>query len=226
MSHALHLPDARYVQAATLEPHQQPTARALRTACDFREQRMLKHPYISEFHSVYEHLHAGLCEGRADIVSYTPKPFILYVHQKRYTPDVFVLLREGKPKVIEIKPRGEMDEAKRGTLCAFFALHNMEFCVISNESIAAQRQEAENWLEIVRRLQRAAHVDTAAAELAVLDQLATSPHQTIGDWVDPGAREQSYLTEIALYRLAHRGIIHLRLDQAILHYDTAVTPCI
>jgi len=225
MVNDVQLSQARSVRCDNLEPCQRATNPRFKIACDFRQQVMLKHPYLSEFHSRHEHLHAGLLEANPDVLAYTPQPFQLYVHHARYTPDVYVVMRNGKVRVIEIKPHGEMDEAKRLAIDAFLALYNLSFEVMSNETIAEQEVQAQSWLEIVQRLARAEAMDTQTEELAVLERLTTAPALTVGDLVDAGARDNSYLTEIALYRLAHRGLVQMDFASDPLSYDTELSLC-
>jgi len=223
--YALALGDTRPVVADTLEPHQQPTPRAFQQACDFRAQCLIKHPLRSEFHSLAEYLHAGLLEGDPTVVSYVPQPFRLRIGRRRYTPDCYVLRTDGAREVRELKPDGEMDDALRLPLTAFFAQHGMAFHVISNESMFERRTEAENWLEIARSLHIACDLDTAAAEQAVLALLEEQGPCPLDTLVDPGDRARTYDQEIAVFRLLHRGVLKADLTTRPLDWDSELQLC-
>ena len=75
---------ARQVIADSLVPHQQKTNSRFKIATDFRQQVMIKHPFLSDFHSRAEHLYAGLLEGDPAVTSYVPQPFMVRIRNKRY----------------------------------------------------------------------------------------------------------------------------------------------
>ena len=216
---------ARQVQADLLEPCQQQTAPNIKTSCDFYAQAMLKHPFLSEFHSLAEYLHAGLLEGDPTVSSYVPHPFRLRVRGRLYTPDCYVV-SDGKPRrVLELRPGGEMPEELQSPLQHFFAQYGMIFEVISNETVLARETEAKNWLEIARILYLARDLSTTDAEQTVLETLYEKGPCTLGVLIDPGDRERTYPQEIALFRLMHRGHVVGELTTAALDYDTEVMLC-
>lgn len=216
---------AREVKAPTLEPRQQPTSSDLRTATDFRQQWMIKHPELSTFHSRAEHLHAALLEGDPTVLHYVPQPFRLQVGRHWYTPDCFIASDARRRRVVELRPDGEMSERQREPLAHFFAQYGMVFEVVSNESVLAREVEAENWAEIVRILHQSRDFDTAQAEYRVLDQLAGGDSVNVGDIVDPGDRKRTYPDEIALFRLLHGGHVRAELTERPLDFDTEVSRC-
>lgn len=108
------------VKTDSLEPSQRATAPRFQIACDFRQQWMIKHPFLSDFHSRSEHLHAGLLEGDPNVLVYVPQPFLLLIGNKRYIPDCFIRTVDGERLVIEIKPQGVMDEKAQLALQYFF----------------------------------------------------------------------------------------------------------
>ena len=216
---------ARQVKSDLLDPCQQQTAPNIKTACDFRTQVMLKHPFLSDFHSLAEHLHAGLLEGDPAVTSYVPHPFRLRVRGRFYTPDCYIV-SDGKPRrVLELRPAGEMPEELQSPLQHFFAQYGMIFEVISNETVLARETEAKNWLEIARILYLARDLSTTDAEQTVLETLYEKGPCTLGDLIDPGDRERTYNREIALFRLMHRGHVAGELTTAALDYDTGVVLC-
>jgi hypothetical protein len=216
---------AGQVKAETLEPHQQPTPRGFKIATDFRQQVMLKHPALSDFHSRAEHLHAGLLEGEPAVTSYVPQPFPLRIGKRRYTPDCYVVADNARRRVVELKPEGKMDEALAGPLSHFFTQRGMDFQVVSNESVYAREVEAENWLEIVRILHMARAVTTTSQETELLERFAHQGPCTLGDLIDPGDRERTYQHEIALFRLLHRGQLRGDLTERPLDFDTGLFLC-
>jgi hypothetical protein len=95
-----------------------------------------------------------------------------------------------------------------------------------NNEFAYQREtEAENWLEIVRILHQARDLDTVDAERRVLERVDQHGPCTLGDLVDPGDRGRTYLEEVALLRLLHRGHLTGRLSEQVLDYDTGIALC-
>ncbi|MFA0812777.1 Tn7 transposase TnsA N-terminal domain-containing protein [Microbulbifer epialgicus] len=219
---------ARFVlQPDSLVPRQRHTPVKLQRAFDFRMFWALKHPAAkSEFHSFAEYLHAGLLEGDPKVTSFVPQPYRLRVHGRYYTPDCYVLTN-GHRQVLEIKPKGIFDDSLRVPLEHYFLLHNIEFKVISNESILARQREAENWIEIVHTLFAARDINTHANELGLLRLL--QDHREDGlevrEIVDPGDRERTYSDEIALLRLMHRGLVCTDLTTAVFDYDCVIRPC-
>ncbi|WP_138441354.1 hypothetical protein [Marinobacter alexandrii] len=213
-----------YVRLPSLEPVQHRANRRFRSHCDFWQQRLLKHPHRSEFHSRAEYLHAGLLEGNPAVTAFVPQPFLLQVGRQWYTPDVYVV-EDGRRRVVEIKPEGRMDEALQGPVTAFFARHDVAFEVVANERILEQQQAAENWLELVRRLVAAGERDTTVAETQVWEALLRQPQGlTLGALIDGGARERTYTREIALYRLMHRGRVRAPFHDKRLDFDLELTP--
>lgn len=209
------------VRIDALIPAQHRANREFRIAADVRLQVMLKHPYISEFHSHAEHLYAGLLEGSPTVTSYVPQPFALRVGKRRYKPDFYVVDGDQR-RVIELKPGGDFDPALWGPLEAFFTTQGMQFEVISNESVIHRIVEAQNWLEIVRALYLNRDLDTLAAEAHLLDRFEVESPMSIGDIVDPGDRDGTLEQEIALFRLLHMGKLTANLDHAPLDYATKV----
>ncbi len=216
---------ALLVRSDSLEPHQQLTRPNFKTACDLRQQVMIKHPYLSDFHSRAEHLHAGLLEGDPTVTSYVPQPFRLRIRQRQYTPDCYVVADNRPRQVIELKPRGEMKDELRVPLTAFFAQRGMTFVVLSNEAVLEREIEALNWLEIVTILHQAKLLSTETEEADLLSQLHLDGPCTLGDIVDMGDREHSYRQEIALFRLLHQGHLHATLCERPLDLDTGVALC-
>lgn len=210
------------VRVDSLTPMQHRASRQFRIAADVRLQHMLKHPCVSEFHSLAEHLYAGLLEGTPSVTCYVPQPFALQVGKRRYKPDFYVVDGDQR-QVLELKPRGEFSQALREPLQAFFAYHGMQFTVVSNETVFARVVEAQNWLDIVRALYLSRDLDTQAAEADVLGQFEGQPSLTVGEFVDPGDREATLSQEIALLRLLHRGQLTAALVERPLDYATRIT---
>ncbi|MEX2576468.1 MAG: hypothetical protein WD382_07465 [Halofilum sp. (in: g-proteobacteria)] len=217
---------ARAVQAEALAPHQQPTPRPLRTAVDFRQQWMRKHPYLSEFHSRAEHLHAALLEGDPAVLAYVPQPFRLRIGVRRYTPDCYITNDAARRRVVELKPDGHLPEELRIPLTHFFAEHGMVFEVVASETVFAREIEAENWVEIVRILHQSRELSAPEAEQEVRERLACADRCSLGDLIDPGDRERTYMSEVALFRLLHAGQVTAELTERPLDLDTEITACI
>ena len=213
------------VKADSLTPCQRRTRPSFKTATDFYQVHLLKHTGLSEFHSFAELLNAGLLEGDHHVINYVPQPFMVWVGNRRYTPDSYVARDNGPREVLELKPRGEFPDAKRDALTQYLEPHNMVFDVISNESVYARRLEAENWLEIVRNLYLARDLDTAQAEQQVMEHVLLEGECPFEDFVDMGDRESSYPAEIAVMRLLHRGQLTANLSDQPFNLDTVLSRC-
>lgn len=216
---------ARLVKADTLEPHQQITAQNFKTATDFRQQVMIKHPFLSDFHCWAEHLHAGLLEGNPAVSSYVPQPFRVRIRRRLYTADCYVVTDNQPRCVVELKPRGEMPDDMRIPLVHFFAQYGMQFDVVSNEAVYERMIEAENWLEIVRILNQSKNLSTTDAEQIVMERLYKKGPCNLGDLIDPGDRDRTYYQEISLFRLLHRGQLTGELTDNHLDFDTGLSLC-
>ena len=214
-----------YVKCDISEPVQCPTSRKLRTQCDYYARVMLKHPYLSEFHCYPELLHAALLEADRTVVSYVPQPFRMWVGNRRYTPDVYVVCDGRRRQVIELKPRGEMEDELKDPLERYFARNNMQFVVVDHDAILARRIEAENWLQILQILIQAANFPTDPEEEAIITRLSNRS-LTLGDIADRGNRDHTYLTEVALFRLTHKGLVaSSNISEYALGYDTEFRLC-
>ncbi len=216
---------ARQVKADSLEPHQQATERGFKTATDFRQRYMIKHPFLSEFHSYAEYLHAALLEGDPTVTSYVPQPFRLMIGKRRYKPDCYVLSDNQPIQIIELKPRGEMANELKIPLMHFFSQYKMVFEVISNESVLEREVEAVNWLDIIQTLYRARDLITEEQEQTILGTFYEKGNSSLGDIIDPGDRERTFYDEVALFRLLHRGLLKAELTKTPLDYNTEFDLC-
>ncbi|KZY81119.1 hypothetical protein A3740_25570, partial [Oleiphilus sp. HI0068] len=189
-----------------------------------RLQAMIKYPGAAEFHSYDEYLYAALQEGDPRVVSYIPQPLKLRYRGVPYRPDAYVLKRDGR-YIIELKPRGEWDDEKLAALKAFCQLHNLIFELIANESARERETEALNWWRIVRVLYRARHVNTDNHELNILLEWPLGQTFPLRHWLHPLDRESRAMSEVALFRLLHRGKIQGNLTQCRLSYDLELSRC-
>lgn len=216
---------ARHIRSDDHAPQQHRSARGFRTSIDCRLKRLIKYPNTAEFHSYAEYLYAGLCEGDPQVSVYIPQPFRWHYRGKRYQPDAFVV-RSGKRYIVELKPDpDEFDAAKKATLEAHCILHNMTFIVISNQAQVDYETRALNWHRVIKELVVARDFDTSKEERQLMQDWPLDTPLTLGDWVDPGDRESSWLIEIALFRLAHRGWLTPQFDEFDLDWSTEFTPC-
>ncbi len=200
------------------------TASNLLRSADCYLQTFIKFPEVGIFHSRAELLHAALLEADPEVISFVPQPFKLMVNGSRYIPDCYVAYKN-KREVIELKPRGEFDEAKLIPLVEHFKQkHGADFKVVSNESVFEQELKAQNWLFIIRTLANMGDVSTNNQEQELLERFFFKPKQRIGDVVQINNRMNAYLDEIALYRLIHQGKLSISHDKPI-DTDTEVTLC-
>ena len=84
---------------------------------------------------------------------------------------------------------------------------------------------ARNWLTISRTLVTSKDINTVNATEIVLDRLRAEPSVAVGDIIDMQSRIENCQMEIALFRLANKGKVHLSLDHAVLSADTEVRLC-
>jgi len=212
------------VSADTLVPAETPTPHGLLRQADCYQQVGVKYPQRGTFHSYAELLHAALLEGDSTVSHYVPQPYRLRLGRRIYIPDCYVV-QAGQRRVVELKPRGEFDDAMQRAVTAFLAEHRQHFEVIANESVFAREQEALNWLHIVRALVAARALDTCADEQAVLDDCRSATGITLGALCDPTDRLAAPRREIALYRLLHRGRLRASLAEHPLDFTTEVRLC-
>lgn len=208
------------VSGSDLTPRQVKTSINFQIACNFHQRVMVKHPRLSNFHSNEELLHAALLEANHAVISYTPQPFTLYVGNKRYTPDCYVLENNVPIRVIEIKPFDEFGAVPEKALSSFFSQQCMQFVLISNEEINERKVEAQNWLEIVKRLVISEDVHTPVLENEIYSTLKEKPNVTLYDFIDLGDRERTAKKELCLFRLLHSGFIHASLGNSPLDLTT------
>jgi hypothetical protein len=228
ISHAL-LPQnlhlARSVKALNLVPQQQDSARKLLRSADCYQQKFIKFPHIGIFHSYAEFIHAALLESDPEVSMFVPQPFLLHIRNRRYIPDCY-FVKSGQRIVLELKPRGDFKDELKIPLEAFFEQEQMIFNVLSNEDVLEQETLALNWLKIIRILISAQNEDTSHEEFILLNRLFEIQELELGDIVFVGDRIGQRKTEIALFRLAHKGKLKLDIKDSQLGYFTKVTLCI
>lgn len=210
------------VKAKNLIPHQQESAKNILRSADCYQQKFIKFPHIGIFHSYAELLHAALLEANSEVSAFVPQPFLLYVGNRRYPPDCYYT-EQGLRIVVEIKPRGELKDELLIPVKKFFEHEGIIFKVISNEEIFSQEILAVNWLKIIRTLVSAANETTYKEEISLLNRLFEYQEIDVGDIVFIGDRIGQRKTEIALFRLAHKGKIKLDLSNSMLSFATKVS---
>lgn len=190
-----------------------------RKDAEFFEQRMVKHPDRSEFHSYPEYLYAALLESDSDVRAYVPQPTELPVGHRAYWPDFYVEHLEGR-KLIELKPRGEFDEKRQKLIERAASLYGMGFEVVDNAWALERKTLAENWHVVVRLLARFEFLETPREEEIALAALSGG-ERSFGDLIDSGDRPRSFLLELATFRLLHSGKISADLQHQPLCLSTA-----
>ncbi|MCP5017655.1 MAG: hypothetical protein GY938_20645 [Ketobacter sp.] len=208
-------------------PQQHPTPLKLRKSSDCYEFHCLKYPGVATFHSYAEFVHALLLEANPKVVNFVPQPFKLLLNNRPYIPDVYVFTDQ-RIQVLELKPRGELDEHLKRPLMAFFQEYSMTFDVISNEEVLQQETLALNWLPIVQVVVQANNqgLDTQRQEHQLLERCLACHPIEVADLLDPAQRESQVQLEVALYRLIQRHRITVDLSLKPLDYSTELTPCI
>jgi hypothetical protein len=216
--------EACKVSTNDITPFQQPSTRAIRTSVDCFLQQMLKFPDVAVFYSYAEYLYAGLCEGSLEVTTFFPKPFRLMYQGKPYVPDAYIAHNDQRI-VIELTPKGEFDEAKKTAMVTFFGQYNMQFEVLSYKDQLLREVEALNWWILVRELLRGQYMDTTYEEQRIMNVWPSNTVLPLNEFIDPGDRETSHLTELALFRLTYRGSLQADFKRHTLDYSTEFRPC-
>lgn len=198
-----------------------PTSRGFRVSTDLYLQRFIKYPRIAECHSYSELLYLALLEFDPSVSSFTPQPKQLKIGGRRYVPDCF-FVRGGERFYVELKPRGEFKESLHKPLIEYARRQNSKFEVISNESVLEHEQAAKNSLLILRVLLSSVDEDTDAAEEELLSLLLSNISLRVAEIIDHDDRIGNRHKEIALYRLVHKGLISIEIDQEPIGYQTVV----
>lgn len=191
---------------------------------DCYRQKFIKFDAVGTFHSLSELLYAALLESDIKVSTFTPQPTPFLIAGKKYFPDCFYV-RKGKRHYVELKPKGVFNREKRIPMEEHGRSNDFEFLVVSNEEILSQKVKADNWLRIVRVLVSAAFENTEGEELEIIQRLNYEPSLALFEIIDAGDRIQRRFLEIALFRLAHRGIVSLDLDNESINPSTEVTLC-
>ncbi|MEH6651141.1 MAG: hypothetical protein V7707_14035 [Motiliproteus sp.] len=213
------------VKIDSLIPSQQATAPSFLRSANCYQQRFIKCAEICTFHCEPEFIHAILLELDPEVSVFVPQPFLLRIGRRRYTPDMYAM-REGQAYVLELKPDGEFDPGLHQTLTPFFAHHGLIFDVVANETIMKRETEALHWLPLIQALVVARDVDTQSEEGRIWQACcARSGTTQVGDFVHPGDRDRTMLSEVALHRLLHNGSLCADLSRAPFAYDTELRPC-
>lgn len=220
-------PDFERIRTNHLIPRQRKTSRGFKISCDFRQQFLIKAPFLCEFHSYAEYLYAGLLEGNTQVISFVPQPFTLRVGKKNYTPDFYVERRGKKPIVIELKPKKtHVSSDRRDAINAYIDQSiGGSYRVISNKKVFKHRLRAENWLQICRRLHLGRFLQTEVLEQTLLNEVVNQPMATLGDLFTPGYATKNnvpFELEIATLRCLHQGLFQLNLDAEALNLNMRI----
>jgi len=207
-----------------LTPQQQPTNPKLKKATNLLCQWFPKHPAdISVCHSLAEYLYCCLLEGEPDVVGFVPQPFIIWVGNRRYTPDIYIARRNGLCLVQELKPENQLPLPAQSALERFFERQGMVFETITNEEVFEREAEARHWLHIVQILLRFQSLDTRDREQDILEYLLSHGDTCVGDILPPTNATPAPLIEVALLRLLHQGVVSTDLTQSPLNFDSVLS---
>jgi hypothetical protein len=210
--------DQNIVHCASLVPLQKKANIVQIQSSNFHAQYMLKHSGCSEFFTYIDYLYSGLLEGDKDVHSYVPRPFVLRVGKRYFTPSFYVNSL-GNKQIVNIASK-PLNISISFSLETFFVKHGFAFTQHISDNIIKHQIEALNWLDIVKRLYISRNLDTTNEEREVLLFLFNHGTCRVDDLVDPGDRESSMLKEIATLRLLHKHEIKADLDKQRLHFGT------
>ena len=177
-------------------------------------------------HCPAEILYWGILEGDPEVRSFVPQSHRFYLGTEGYTSDIYYKKR-GRRIIAELKNEKDfIDFEEKSFLIREFLKSTLyEFKHITNESIRERETFARNWLTISRTLITSTDINTVTATEEVLDRLSAASSVAVGDIIDMQSRVENCQLEIALFRLANIGKIHLSLDHAVLSADTEVRLC-
>ncbi len=202
-------------------PRQHGTTPGFKKKADYYRQRLLKYPGIGEFHSRYELYYAALLEGDPQVTHYVPQAHKMrFGKSKPYYPDFHVMYTDGRHDIVELKQTINWTDPRWEQLQWHCQHQGHRFVLIENAAIGARAVEAENWLEVVRHLVTGHLLETPQQEAALLMRCCAQGQLCLGEVIDGDDRQRSYLDELALYRLLHRGELRANLTTPLLMETT------
>lgn len=208
-------------------PRQHPTRLGFKVKVDCYLTRCSKFLNdIAVSHCPTEMLFWGILEGDPEVRSFVPQSHRFYLGTKRYTSDIYYKKR-GRRIIAELKSEKGFEDFEETSshIREFLKSTLYEFKHITNESVRERETFARNWLTISRTLVTSKDINTVNATEIVLDRLRAEPSVAVGDIIDMQSRIENCQMEIALFRLANKGKVHLSLDHAVLSADTEVRLC-
>lgn len=212
------------IQIESLVPAQIRIGLKDRQKADYFEQKMLKHPMATYFLSRLALLYAGLLEGEPEVISYVPYPFRIRFGKLLFKPDFYVS-RRVNDEVVFFHSLGKTIPFWFDELSKYLNQNNIGLAMIDPPDVFSKEIEAENWLEVVRRLSN----DDNNLSLELSNHLMTKAMQceffTIGEVIDRSDRNSSLEIEITLLILIIRGKLNATIQHAPLSYDTRISIC-
>jgi hypothetical protein len=211
-----------YIKTHRKLPHpiQTRTRLGFKQACDLHVMTFYKYKDIAFFHNRTELRQAALYERNSEVTFFCPQPRGVKIGKAIYTPDFFYS-EGGRDIYVELKPGGKMDKKKEQTFREIAHENACEFIVVSNEDVYKQKVEADNWLLIVRTLVSGKLIDTEGIEPKVLNEIAMTEGCLLSTLLHPKDRIKNAQKELALFRLAHQGVIELD-DSKPMGFNTRV----
>jgi hypothetical protein len=211
------------VQSHSLEIQQITVTQKMKTASNYYSKRFIKCGQIAEFTDYYGMIFAALIESNSNYISFTPRPFRLKVLGRPYIPD-FCLVGNGDREIIDIV-NGFANEKIDKVLTNFFNNNGFKYSVITTDSLKAEQQKAESWLQVVSLLVTTKDFNSHYEEDVILNGISSGEIENLGDIVDSGDRNGTLASEIALFRLMHGGFVIANLDNSPLSYNTELSSC-
>ena len=208
-------------------PRQFPTRQGFKVMVDCYLSRCSKYPDdMAVSHCLPEMLHWGILEGDPEVRSFVPQSHRFYLGTKMYTSDIYYK-KKGRRVIAELKSEKDFKDFEETSMHIreFLKPTLYEFEHITNESVMEREIFARNWLTISRTLVTSTDINTVAATEDVLDRLHAAESVAVGDIIDMASRVENCQAEIALFRLANLGKVHLALEHEVLNADTEVTLC-
>lgn len=211
------------VQSHSLEINQITVTQKIKTASNYYSKRFIKCRQIAEFTDYYGLIFAALLESNSNCVSFTPRPFRLRVLGRPYIPD-FCLVGNREREIVDIA-NGFANKQINESLTNFFNNNGFKYSVITTNSLKAEQQKAESWLQVVSLLVTTRDFNSHFEEEVILNGISSGKIENLGDIVDVGDRNGTLAYEIALFRLMHGGFVIANLDNSPLNYNTELSSC-
>jgi len=139
-------------------PAQQALSQRQQTSSNFFMQKGLKFQEVGYFNSFPAFIFAGICENNVQKSHYIPRPFVWHLpKQPHFTPSFWIKYTDGHREVVELRPKGHMNQAAKQYCERLCEEQSMTFRVIAHEAVLKHTVEGINTWKLIRHLLRWQH---------------------------------------------------------------------